>query len=110
MQRRVGVRRPLDVQLVARRTAERVLLVRADLRVDAERAQERERAPRDGGAHRSRWSVDLAAAAQVDAPGDVEEPRQLGEPVAVGLRRDRGELVAEILRKSTPSSSRSRRL
>ena len=41
----------------------------------------------------------MPAAAQVDAAGDVEEPRELGETVAVRLRRDRGELVAQILRR-----------
>jgi hypothetical protein len=35
----------------------------------------------------------------VDAAGDVEEARELGEPVAVGLRRDLRELVAEVLRE-----------
>jgi hypothetical protein len=34
----------------------------------------------------------------VHAAGDVEETRELGEPVAVRLRRDLGELVAEIVR------------
>ena len=44
--RRVDV----DVQLVARRPVERVAAVGADLRADAEVAQQRERAPRRGGA------------------------------------------------------------
>jgi hypothetical protein len=35
----------------------------------------------------------------MDAPRRVEEPRELGEPVALVPRRDRGELVAEILRE-----------
>ena len=44
---------------------------------------------------------DLAAAAQVHAARDVEEPRELGEPVAVRVGRDRRELVAEVLREDT---------
>ena len=87
-----------------------MLLVGADLRLDVERAQQRERAPRDGGAREIEMERDLAAAAQVHAAGDVEEPGELGEPVAVRIRRDLRELVAEILREQTPSSSRRRRL
>ena len=37
---------------------------------------------------------DLAAPTQVHAAGDVEEPRELGEAIAIGLGRDRSELVA----------------
>ena len=42
---------------------------------------------------------DLAAAAQVDAAGGVEERRELGEPAAAARRRDRGELVAQVVRE-----------
>ena len=42
---------------------------------------------------------DLAAPAQMHAAGDVEEPGELGEPVAVRIRRDLRELVAQILRE-----------
>jgi hypothetical protein len=41
---------------------------------------------------------DLAAAAEMEAAGDVEERRELGEPVAVASRRDRRQLVPHILR------------
>ena len=46
-ERRERVRVACDVQLVARRAVERAAAVGPDLRVDAELAQERERAPRD---------------------------------------------------------------
>ena len=93
------------MELVARRLVERGALVRADLRLDVERAQERERAAGDGRAREVEVDGDVAAAAQVRAAGDVEEPGQLGEPVAVASRRDRGELVAEILREQAHSST-----
>jgi hypothetical protein len=35
----------------------------------------------------------------VHAAGEVEEPRELGQPVALVARCDRRELVAEILRE-----------
>jgi hypothetical protein len=98
VQRRVGVRASLHVQLVARRLVERVLLVGPDLRFDLERAQERERAPRDRGGDEVEVERDLPASAEVHAAGDVEETRELGEPIAVRLRRDLGELVAQIVR------------
>jgi len=40
----------------------------------------------------------LPAAAEVHAAGRVEQARELSEPVAIAARRDRGELVPEILR------------
>ena len=55
----------------------------------------------------------VAGAAQVQAPGGVEQRRELGAPVALALRRDRGELLADVLRRdqsATPSSASSRRL
>ena len=87
------------MQLVARRARERVLLVRADLRLDLERAQERERAPRDRRARQVEMQRDLAAPAQMHAAGDVEEPGELGEAIAVRIRRDLRELVAQLLRE-----------
>jgi hypothetical protein len=41
----------------------------------------------------------LPTPAEMDAPGRVEESRELGEAVALVPRCDRGELVAEILRE-----------
>ena len=76
-----------------------MLLIRADLRLDLERAQERERATRNRGAREIEMQGDLAAAAQVHAPGDMEEPRELGEPVAVRIRCDLRQLVAQLLRE-----------
>src|SRR5665213_369255 len=87
MKRSVRVRRALDVQLVAGRVIERVPLVRADLRIDVERAQKAERAPGDPWAHEVEMDVDDAAAAQVNAAGHMEEPRELCITVAVRLGR-----------------------
>jgi hypothetical protein len=42
---------------------------------------------------------DLAAAFQMDAACRMEEPGELGEPIALASRRDRRELVPEILRE-----------
>ena len=56
---------------------------------------------------------DPAAAAQVDAPGRVEERRDLGQPAAAALGCDRRELGAEVVREThdlVPSSASSRRL
>src|SRR3979411_722698 len=95
----VRVRRPFDVQLVARGTVERVLLVRADLRLDVEGAQESERATCDGRAREIELQRELAATAQVAADGDVEEARELGETIAIRIRRDLCELVAQLVRE-----------
>jgi hypothetical protein len=43
--------------------------------------------------------VDAAAASEVRATGDVEEAGDLGEPVALVRRGDRGELLAEVVRE-----------
>src|SRR5262245_51420439 len=91
------------MELVARRTPERVLLIGADLRLDVEGPEEREGAAGDGGAREIEVERDLAASEEVDAARDMEEARQLGETVAVGLRRDRGELVAKVLRQHLPA-------
>jgi len=42
---------------------------------------------------------DLAAALQMDASCGMEEPGELGEPIALAPRRDRRELAPEILRE-----------
>ena len=78
---------------------ERGAVVGADLRRDVERAEERERAARDGRARDVEMDVDAAATAEVGAAGDVEEAGELGEPVALPLGRDRGELLAEVVRE-----------
>src|ERR671935_1351770 len=97
MQRLTGARRALDVELVARGPIERTLLVRPDLRLDAERPQQCEGAPRDCRAREVEMQRDLTAASQMHAAGDVEQAGQLGEAVTVGLRRDRRELVPELI-------------
>ena len=100
-----------DVELVAGRPVERAPAVGADLRVDPERAQQREGAARDAGGGEVEVESDLAAAAQVDRPGRVEERRDLREPAAASRRRDRGQLGAEVVREQAlPSSARRRRL
>ncbi len=73
VQRLECARRPFDVELIAGRVVERAPLVRADLRVDAERAQEAERAPSNRGAREIEMDVDAATPAQVHAARDVEE-------------------------------------
>ena len=110
MQHLQGARVALDVELVPGRLIERPLPVGADLGVDAERAQERERPARHRGAAEVEVERDLATPAQVKAAGGVEERRQLGEPVAVAVRRDRGELVAEVLRERHARARSRRRL
>ena len=87
-----------DVELVARRALERVLPVGADLGRDAEVAEQAERAAGNCGARHVQVDRDLPAAAEVHAAGRVEQARELSEPVAIAARRDRGELVPEILR------------
>ena len=88
-----------DVQLVARRTVERTALVRADLGCDSECAQKAECASRDSRVGDVEMDRDRAASPQMDAAGRVEEPGQLGQTIAFAPRRDRGELVAEVLRE-----------
>jgi hypothetical protein len=87
------------VERVAGRARERVRLRGADLGLDVDRAQERERAPSDGGACEVEVERDVAATAKVDAPGDVEEPGEFGEPVAVRVGCDLGELVPQLVRE-----------
>jgi hypothetical protein len=99
MQRLVRVRRPRDVQLIAGGTVESVLLVRPDLRFDVEGPQESERATCDRGAREIEMQRDLAATAQVHAACDVEEARELGETIAIRIRRDLRELVAQLVRE-----------
>ncbi len=99
VERLVRVRRAFDVELIARRPFERGTLIRADLRLDFDCAQQRERAARDRGAGEVEVERDLATAAEMDAARDVKQAGQLGEAVAVRLGRDRRELCAEVLRQ-----------
>jgi hypothetical protein len=95
----VCVRCPFDVQLVASRAIEGVLLVRPDLGLDVEGAQEGERPACDRRTREIEMQCDLAATSQVDAAGDVEQSGELGEAVAVRIGRDLGELVAQLVRE-----------
>ena len=94
-----GRRVDLHVQLVARRPVERAPAIGADLRADAEVAQERERAPRRRRARQIEVHRELAVAAQVPRAGGVEQRRELGEAAAAPDRRDRRELVAQVVRE-----------
>jgi hypothetical protein len=88
-----------DVELVPHAALERPAAVGPDLRRDAEAAQEAERTPGDRRIREIQVNRHLSAAAKVLAARGVEEPRQLGEPVALALRRDRRELVPEVFRQ-----------
>ena len=72
-----------DVELVARATSERPPRVRPDLGLDAEAADEPDGPARDGRLGEVEVDRELAVPAQVQAAGRVEEPGELGEPVAV---------------------------
>ena len=87
------------VELISRPAFERAALVCAYLRLDAEGAEEAERAARDRRARHVEVNRDLAAPFQMNAAGRVKQAGELGEPIAVGTRCDRGELVAKILRE-----------
>jgi hypothetical protein len=99
MQCLVRVGSPFEVQLVASRAVESMLLIGPDLGLDVEGAQESKRAPRDRGARQVEVQRNLAATAQVHAAGDVKESRELGETIAIRIRRDLGELVAQLVRE-----------
>src|SRR5205085_378990 len=99
MERFVRRVRSFDVELVPGRVVEGESVVSTDLRCDVERAEERERTPRDGRARDVEVDVDAAAPAQVSAAGDVEEAGELSEPVALPLGRDCGELLAKVVRE-----------
>ncbi len=108
-----GVVVALDVELVPRRSVEGPAPVGPDLRADPAVAEERERAPRRGAASEIEVQRPVAGAAEVQAPGGVEQRGELGAPIALALRRDRRELLANVLGRdhsSTPSSASSRRL
>ena len=108
---RVGI--AVDMELKARRRVERPASIGADLGADPALAEKRERPPRRGAAPEVEMERPVAAAAQMEAPGRVEQRRELGSPVALALWRDRRELLADVLRRDqseTPSSASSRRL
>jgi hypothetical protein len=87
----------LDMELVARRRVERLPPIGSDLRADPAVAQERERATRGGTAPEVEVQRPLSTSAKVKAPRGVEERGELGETVAFALRRDRRELLADVL-------------
>jgi hypothetical protein len=95
----VSVRRPFDVQLVAGRTVEGMLLVRPDLRLDIEGTQECERATCHCRAREIEVQGNLASTPQVHASGNVEQSGELGEAIAIRIRRDLRELIAQIFRE-----------
>jgi len=78
-----------DVKLVARCAVEGTPPVRADLGRDTERTQKAERATSDRGVGDVHVYRHLAAPFEVNAPGRVEQPRELCEPIALAARRDR---------------------
>jgi hypothetical protein len=88
-----------NVELVPRRTIERASLVGTDLGGDTEPTQEAERTTCDGRVRDVEVKRDRAAAFQVNAPRRMEQARELGEPIALLPRGDRGKLAAEILRE-----------
>ncbi len=102
-----------EMELEASRSVERPAPIGPNLGADPALAQERERPARRGAAPEVEVQRPVAASAQVEAPGGVEQRRELGSPVALALRRDRRELLADVLRgdqSETPSSASSRRL
>lgn len=103
----------VDVQLVTRRGVERPPSIRSYLRANPAVAQERERAPGRCTASEIEMQSPVASSAKMQAPGRVEESRQLGTLIALALRGDGGELLANVLgcdHRTTPSSASSRRL
>jgi hypothetical protein len=76
-----------------------MLLVRPDLGLHVESAQKGERATGDGRAREIEMQCDLAAAAQVHAARNMKQTRELGETIAIRIRRDLGQLVPQLLRE-----------
>jgi hypothetical protein len=87
------------VQLVPRAPVKGVTRVRPDLGRDAERAQKAERTASNSRIGDVEVHRDLAAALQVHATRRMEEPRELCQAIALAARRDRRELVPEVLRE-----------
>ena len=93
-----------------------MLTVGADLSVDPQRPEDRERASSDRRLGEIEVERERAAAEEVHRAGGVEERRELGEPIAPADRRERGELGPRVAgeralaQSSVPSSASSRRL
>ena len=88
-----------DVELVTRPSLEGPTSVAPDLALDTEPPKQRERPPGDGRAGHVEVNGHLSAAAEMDRPRCMEERRELRELVALPPRGDRGQLVANVLRK-----------
>jgi hypothetical protein len=104
---------PVDVELVARRRVERSAAVRADLGPDSAVAQKGERTSGRCAAPEVEVERPVSRPAKMEAPRRVEQCRELGSAVALALRRDRRELLPDVLgrdQRTTPSSASSRRL
>jgi hypothetical protein len=107
------VRVARDVELVPGRGVERPTPVGPDLRAEPALAEERERAPSRGAATEVEMQTPAPCAAQVEAARGVEQRGELCSSVALALRRDRRELLANVLRRdqrTTPSRASNRRL
>jgi hypothetical protein len=88
-----------DVELVARAAFKGATPVGTNLRADSEDSEEAECAPRHRGIGHVQMDGHLTASFEVDASCRMEEPRQLGESIALAARRNRCELVPEVLRQ-----------
>ena len=113
VQRLEGASVVLEMELVARPPLEGAPLVRPDLAGDAVGAQEPERAPRDRPARQLEVERDAPATAQVDASRAADERRELGQSAAGLPRRDRRQLLTDVVgeaQSSMPSSASRRRL
>jgi hypothetical protein len=108
---RVGV--SIDVELKPSRGIERPSPIGADLGAEPAVAEKGKSAPRGGAAPEVEMERPVAAAAQVETAGGMEERRELRSPIALALGGDRRELLPDVLRRDqseTPSRVRSRRL
>jgi hypothetical protein len=102
-----------NVELVPGRRVERPTPVRPDLRAEAALAQKREAASSRGTAAQVEMQPPVPCRAQMQAAGRVEQRGELGSAIALPLRRDPRELLANVLgrdQRTTPSSASSRRL
>jgi hypothetical protein len=87
------------VELIAGRPVEGAARIRADLRLHAKLAEERERAARRMPAREVEMDGELSVPVQVPDPRCVEEGGELGQAAAASLRSDRCELVPQVLRE-----------
>src|SRR6185436_4658867 len=97
VQRRVGILRALDVELIPGRAVESAARVGADLGPDAGSAEQRKRPAGDRRARDVDVDIDAAATAEMRAAGDVEEAGELSKPVALVGRGDRRELLPQVV-------------